>query len=198
MDHCTLVDEIRLACPVKVLSELTSRWNSTHRVTQLLGPDCSLLSGQHCMPSPTTITTTQAVSSESTCILVICARMSDLLWVATVVMQHAIYRALICPLTGQQVLTRCGAIARSIALKWFLHQSLSTQHMPVMRSRPQPYFAELTCHHYFHSILPLQIATTAGTMARAMVAHTHTLYLTCLVWTGARLTLVSLLLFTRS
>ncbi|XP_064389291.1 uncharacterized protein LOC135337305 [Halichondria panicea] len=63
VDHCTLVDEIRLACPVKVLSELTSRWNSTHRVTQLLGPDCSLLSGQHCMPSPTTITTTQAVSN---------------------------------------------------------------------------------------------------------------------------------------
>ena len=115
-----------------------------------------------------------------------------------IVMQHAIYRALICPLTGQQVLTRCGAIARSIALKWFLHQSLSTQHMPVMRSRPQPYFAELSCHHYFHSILPLQIATTAVTMARAMVAHTHTLYLTCLVWTGARLTLVSLPHSTRS
>ncbi len=66
MDHCTLVDEMRLVCPVKVLSELTSRWSSSHRLTQLSGPDCSKSSYEQCMPSPTTITTSQAISSEST------------------------------------------------------------------------------------------------------------------------------------
>ena len=69
MDHCTLVDEMRLVCPVKVLSELTSRWSSSHRLTQLSGPDCSKSSYEQCMPSPTTITTSQAISSESTTLL---------------------------------------------------------------------------------------------------------------------------------
>lgn len=71
-DHCSLVEEMRVACPEKVIEETKRRWKSINPVTRLQAPNCSLVTdSQTCMPSPEIIISTKDINSELHYLLVV-------------------------------------------------------------------------------------------------------------------------------